>query len=566
MTEIPKLLHLTSKDGKLKAIPRKCMTRLRDLHPGWPICIYNDDEARRVIQRNLPELLGVYDSYPMTIQRTDMFRVVIVYLYGGFYLDTDLYCLKPFDSLRKFGLVLGEEIYLSDEQCAKLGHQYPLRVANYMFAGVPRHPFLLGFLQEMVRRSRQVIRKEDDILESTGPGLLTNFYHDNRDNYPDIVLLPNKDRTCLNKWCKAVSCHFGDYGAHLHIGSWRWSRKKSIFRKIEKPPDDPNRLIILETYDLRTAAFDGLTTVLSRVTNIGEVMADSSKVKGAKVLTCGLPFLYEKRISRANINFIYTTFESDRLPPFWVRSINKYYNYCIVPHEEIRTVFLNSGVKIPVFIVHQGFHRFKRGFRRHSSIEPFTVGFLGVPVNRKNLLKLYAACRLLKKSEIPELRLAIHAASKYEFLDMKRFGEMKDDPFVIWTSGRYDNDQIADWYHSISCYVYPSSGEGWSFTPRESLYLGVPTVLSDIPVHKELVESGFCRTIQSRDKERANFDGCYFGQWATITEDEIAAAILAVYKNYPYYSTQAQKGAEWIEGKWENEGMRQELLNLITSL
>ncbi len=43
---------------------------------------------------------------------------------------------------------------------------------------------------------------------------------------------------------------------------------------------------------------------------------------------------------------------------------------------------------------------------------------------------------------------------------------------------------------SQNCYAYPSSGEGWSFTPRESLFLGVPTVVSAIPVHAELRAPG----------------------------------------------------------------------------
>ena len=43
------------------------------------------------------------------MQKADIIRLILVYLYGGFYMDMDMYCLKKLDGLLEFKLVLGEE-------------------------------------------------------------------------------------------------------------------------------------------------------------------------------------------------------------------------------------------------------------------------------------------------------------------------------------------------------------------------------------------------------------------------------------------------------------------------
>lgn len=58
--------------------------------------------------------------------------------------------------------------------------------------------------------------------ESTaGVGLLTDTYWDNYGMYTDITLLRNTDKRCRQPYHNEISCHFGDYAAHLHAGTWR---------------------------------------------------------------------------------------------------------------------------------------------------------------------------------------------------------------------------------------------------------------------------------------------------------------------------------------------------------
>lgn len=326
------------------------------------------------------------------------------------------------------------------------------------------------------------------------------------------------------------------------------------------------KIIALETYAPAERSYDGLTILHGQVKGIGESLNDTSQMSGLKVLVSGIPFLYEERLSPLNTNILFTTFESDMLPDFWIDSINRCYHHCLVPHAEIASVFRHSGVRIPVNVIPQGFSRLPGRRERCVRAEIFTLGFLGVPVKRKNLLKLYAACRALKEQRIPGLELAVHVSSWYDWVDESEFHNMKSDSMVKWTTGKYDDMQLAEWFDKLSCYIFPSSGEGWSYTPRESLYLGIPTILSDIPVHRELIEQNYCRVIPAGGKENADFNGSSYGQWACIQERDIAEAIEDVFSHYPQYVQAAAEGAQWIADKWHFDEVREQLSSFIGAL
>lgn len=579
---IPKIIHQTFKS---RDIPRKYahyQEGLTALHPGWEYKFYDDRACRETVSRYFPEFLTVYDRASV-IQRTDIFRVVTVYGEGGFYMDMDVECLNPLDDLCEFRCVFGEELTISEEDAEKLGHRDRLRVGNFMFGSEPGHPFLLHILRRMAGEARREILTENDVLESTGPGLVTTVYHDSCGDLSDVVLLRNIDRTC--PVTGGVSCHFGNYGRHHHESSWRWERKNGsplytsgirekpteadverICRSIDSKSNGihiSDGIYVLRTYDDKV--YDGLTNVFSRSSPVGTVIEDTKHLLDKKVLVCSVPHCYTYKLSRRNINVAYTTFETTAIPRLWVEALNVNYDQCIVPHEYIKEVFLASGVRIPVTVIQQGFTRYRRKFHIKPQSGVFRIGFLGVPYKRKNLFKVYQACvNLLGK--IPGLRLAVHSALLFPSIYTPEVVLMENSPFVEWTWGPMTDEWTAEWYGRLSCYVFPSSGEGWSFTPRESMYLGIPTALTDIPVHREIIESGYCRAIPVCGKEDANYEGNTYGQWDRVSLNDIEDAVWDVYRNYGSFLIRALQGSRWIENRWTNEGSQQMLLEYMRSL
>jgi mannosyltransferase OCH1-like enzyme len=217
---IPRIVHQTAAAANPPAWCEPLRNRILHLHPGWDHRYYDQAGCREVLSREFPSLLPLYDEYPFDIQRVDLFRVVVVYGSGGFYMDLDIDCHEPLDQLCESRCVLGEEKTLSPEETCRLGHRDSLRVANYMFGSEPRYPFWLEVLNEMRCRADRTIVSENDILESTGPGLWTTVYHRVKDHYPDLLLLRNDRLICGE--CATKSCQFGAFASHLHAGSWRW--------------------------------------------------------------------------------------------------------------------------------------------------------------------------------------------------------------------------------------------------------------------------------------------------------------------------------------------------------
>jgi mannosyltransferase OCH1-like enzyme len=582
---IPKIIHQTDKTKDIPEKHKAFQQKLIELHPDWDYRYYDDEECRNFVIQNFPYFIPIYDSYSSNIQRVDLFRIIAVYKMGGFYVDLDIECFNKIDDLCEYNCVFGEEKRLTKEEIIQFGHKDSVRVANYMFGSRPNHPFLLHILEAMTLASRRNIKTENDVLESTGPGLITTVYFNFKDRYPDVVLLPNKDRVCANPFCRDISCHFGNYARHFHDGSWRWERnwgdvknspqeeKKPTQKQINilikeidssiKKIGNPDRIFILKTYN--DISHNGLSSVFYRLSKIGSVVDDTKHLDNRKVLVGGTPNLYLENLSSQNINVVYTAFESTRLPDFWTKGINNYYNYCIVPHDYIKKVFLDSGVEIPIEIIHPGFARYKR-MRRNMNIEKaFRIGFLGIPLKRKNLNKLFKACRnLLRK--VPGLKLAIHVSKHHNWLYKADVDALKSASFVEWSEGYLSEDEMTKWYSRLSCLVFPSGGEGWSFTPRESLYLGVPTIISDIPIHSELVESGYYKVIPIKGLEDAEFEESVSGQWHTVETGAIENSILDVYQHYGHVQIQALKGSKWIENKWSNESTQQRILSFLTSI
>ena len=235
--EIPRIIHQTARKEKLSERLAHLQQKVTSLHPEWQYKFYDNAACRKFIEDHAPLLLSCYDQLPRDIQRADLFRYIVVYIEGGFYIDTDMDIQRPLDSLCMHDCVLAQEKLLSEND-EGYGVQDRLRVANYMFGAKPYDPFIAKIIVEIANNTSQTtITAENDILETTGPGMLTRLYHD-YEYAADITLLENKQYICST--CQTNSCSFGEYAYHLHLGSWRW--ENSTFAGISSK-GEPVRII-----------------------------------------------------------------------------------------------------------------------------------------------------------------------------------------------------------------------------------------------------------------------------------------------------------------------------------
>ena len=216
---IPKRIFCTHvSEHTLDLKLRYCIDLMKKLHPDWDFVFFSDGDCEDFVRRECPEFLELYQWYPRPVLKADLFRLLVVWRLGGFYLDTDFLPKEALDPLCDEAAVFAYE-HVIDQ--AEYDLRYPRwmrtreqtrTLANYAFGAEPGHPFVRAILDELISRTR-ALEVEDvtdlDVLHATGPDAVTTVYYRDQECWQDVVLL------------EAERAGLGPYGVHLVHGSWR---------------------------------------------------------------------------------------------------------------------------------------------------------------------------------------------------------------------------------------------------------------------------------------------------------------------------------------------------------
>ena len=235
---IPKRIIQTARTKDLSRLARASATNLKLLHPDWDYQFFDDQAVLDFLMAEFPSFEKVFHGFRFNIQKYDFFRYLAVYRLGGFYFDLDIVlskqlgCLLPNANVFPF-----EELTLS--RCLREEHDMDWEIGNYAFGAQPGDPFLARVIENCVRSQEDPqwivpmmrgiprwFRFDFQVLNSTGPGMLTRTLAESRDLCGDItVLFPDNVHDRCN-WHQ-----FGAFGVHLMEGSWR--DQGSLLRKWE---------------------------------------------------------------------------------------------------------------------------------------------------------------------------------------------------------------------------------------------------------------------------------------------------------------------------------------------
>ncbi|KAJ3048324.1 membrane-bound alpha-1,6- mannosyltransferase Initiation-specific, partial [Quaeritorhiza haematococci] len=70
----------------------------REKNPDYTQILWTDSDIEEVIRVYFPSIVDVWKKIPIQIVKADLFRYMIVYVFGGVYSDVDTMCLKPIDT------------------------------------------------------------------------------------------------------------------------------------------------------------------------------------------------------------------------------------------------------------------------------------------------------------------------------------------------------------------------------------------------------------------------------------------------------------------------------------
>lgn len=225
--QIPKILHLTWKSKSLPDAFKPLVQKMLDLHPGWVVRLWTDDEMMAFVKEHGTEQQFMkYSGYTKTIQCCDYFRVFVISVMGGVYLDLDIDLEQSFDELPPYVTAFFPcEKVMSSVALMTHKNRDAVRIGNYAMGAVPRHPFFMYFLDRLQVAKSDDMNTANWVLETTGPGILSTSFHDYKKGDVTIIMPPLgiKGRCSCTSIDGVTSCRVGAFGAHLHAGTWRSS-------------------------------------------------------------------------------------------------------------------------------------------------------------------------------------------------------------------------------------------------------------------------------------------------------------------------------------------------------
>jgi inositol phosphorylceramide mannosyltransferase catalytic subunit len=133
---IPKRIIQTGKQIDQPLRYRAVMSNVKLLNPGYEYLFFDDERVRTFIEKEFPQYLEVFDSFPFPIQRYDFFRYLAVYHYGGFYFDLDVLLASSLSDLLESGCVFPFE-GLTYSRYLRAQHRMDWQIGNFAFGAAP---------------------------------------------------------------------------------------------------------------------------------------------------------------------------------------------------------------------------------------------------------------------------------------------------------------------------------------------------------------------------------------------------------------------------------------------
>lgn len=174
---------------------------------GFKVHVWNKQEVEGVVDemcRLFPKYKRLYDEVPFPVMKADIARLMIIYLYGGTYMDLDtfpmnnsLYTFLKYSSCSELFLLESENSEAYARNTARIMKvrggipEKTKRYSNFAFFSLPLNTNLLWCLDlilerwEELSRKDYVFSKDYEVLFLTGPDIVTEMvYHAQPETLP----------------------------------------------------------------------------------------------------------------------------------------------------------------------------------------------------------------------------------------------------------------------------------------------------------------------------------------------------------------------------------------------
>ena len=172
---IPKIVWQCFKTKKLSPVLQHHIDRQKKMNPTWTFHLYDDDDIRTFIKTYYDEdMLNTFNMLTSGAGKADLWRYLVLYQFGGLYLDFDSEIVTPLDEWIKED----DHCILSQEGCTQPPELCPYPGVNrcmvqWALLYAPKHPFMKATIDQVVYNIKNKINPSN-LLICSGPVVYTN--------------------------------------------------------------------------------------------------------------------------------------------------------------------------------------------------------------------------------------------------------------------------------------------------------------------------------------------------------------------------------------------------------
>lgn len=245
-------------------------------------------------------------------------------------------------------------------------------------------------------------------------------------------------------------------------------------------------------------------------------------------------------------NIAIVPWETTQIPQSWVDRLNGF-DALLVPCKQNIQCFKDSGVTIPIELIHWGvdpeiFHEIERPER-----EVFTFGHMGALSQRKGTDLLIEAFLEAFPTEQDVRLINKTSFNTYPF-------NVKDKRVKVLMTPFTHEELIAEFFKEIDCFVFPTRGEGFGMTPLEAMATGVPAIVTGWsgPLEYMTPETGWL--IDYTMAPAKNFTDIVYkepcGDWAEPSKEHLIKLMRYAYEHRDEVREKGKSAADHVRQNW----------------
>ena len=165
---IPKIIHQTWKDKNLPPIIYKLVSENISIlkSQGYEYMFWTDEMILKLIAEEYPNFYNIYKLARTGVQKGDIARILLVYHYGGIYIDLDVLVLRNFDEILDMS---SNKLYITYEPSGQTNALYnsDKYLCNAFFAANKNNSMLkvlLNNIPEYIKNYTENIFQKFDIF------------------------------------------------------------------------------------------------------------------------------------------------------------------------------------------------------------------------------------------------------------------------------------------------------------------------------------------------------------------------------------------------------------------